>query len=99
LRTLEVDRSGDEHGSANVRHDETHVPSHLRVGDTIAFMPKDTEHRGACGRFVEDGGDTIDKLLWSRPFPIHPGFEELVVGDEVAGRDRLLDRRQDLTGR
>src|SRR5262245_39749950 len=99
FRGLEVDHAADQHRAAYVRHNEPHWLARRIVDEPVALMSEDTEHGGACRRFIERGANKIHQALRLRPLFVNAGFGELVVRKKIGGAYWLTDLRKDVTGR
>ena len=91
FRGLALHRRADQHRAAHMRSDEPHAPAHLIVGNALPLITKHAEERDARRRFLERDPQMVHQALRPRPLPIVARLQELVVGNEIGGGERLLD--------
>ena len=99
LGGLELDRPGDQHRAANMRHDLPHAPVHVVVDETLPLLPKNPEQCGAGGGFVEHRGPEVYQALRPSPFLTEARPLKLVRRHDVGRGDRPPDFGQDLAAR
>ena len=88
FRRLELEHSANQHGSPDVRRNQTHLPTRLVIDDTVSLVAEDSEDGRADRSPVDDRTQEIDQSLGFGPLTIQFGLAEFAERDQVGGRNR-----------
>ena len=70
LRRLELEHSANQHGTSDVRRNQTHLPTRAIIDDAVSLVAEDSEDGRADRRPVDDGTQEIDDSLGFGPLTI-----------------------------
>ena len=70
FRRLELEHSANQHGTPDVRRDQTHLPARAVIDDAVSLVAEDSEDGRADRRPVDNGAQEIDDSLGLGPLTI-----------------------------